>query len=355
MAICRMKKIITSIIGTGSHAYSWATTVNKDKNYRLKSVSSRTDSRGLNFAQQFNCEFVSDVGDISGDDEIDLVIITSDPHRNLLAVDFAKKQKNLILDKPLSFNQQESDLILSECKRNNIICGAGLNRYYDSFFPVVKKYIDYLGGCHHAEYKVFHKGEKNRSKSFAQKAEEIGGLQIGGLVHKFGQANQLFGYPLSLIATEMSSTNENGIVAANVLVNYKDQISLNFSVRDDGNYKFGELMTLYCKNGIIEVNFNICTVSAIANPLNHKYSRTVLSRFKDNLLQKHKIMKFDKKKTLFSETFKVGGLKDILENFSRVFFYQKDADLVDIDSNYFATKMTFACLESIKRTQWIKF
>lgn len=136
----------------------------------------------------------------------------------------------------MSLNQQESDLILSECKRNNIICGAGLNRYYDSFFPVVKKYIDYFGGCHHAEYKVYQKAEKRDPSHLLKRAEEIGGLQIGGLVHKFGHANQLFGHPLSLIATEISSTNENGIVAANVLVNYKDQISFNFSVRNDCNY-----------------------------------------------------------------------------------------------------------------------
>jgi hypothetical protein len=114
-------------------------------------------------------------------------------------------------------------------------------------------------------------------------------------------------------------------------------------------------MTLYCKNGIIEVNFNICTVSAIVNPFNHKYSRTVLSRFKDNLLRQHKIMKFEKKKTLFLESFRVGNQQTILGNFSGVFFDQKDADLVDLDSNYLSTKMTFACLESIKQTHWIEF
>ena len=42
----------------------------------------------------------------------------------------------------------------------NFICGAGLNRYYDSFFPVVKKYINSLGECYHAEYKQYYKGEK---------------------------------------------------------------------------------------------------------------------------------------------------------------------------------------------------
>ena len=38
-----MNKIITSIIGTGSHAYTWANAIKKDNNYQLKNVSSRTE------------------------------------------------------------------------------------------------------------------------------------------------------------------------------------------------------------------------------------------------------------------------------------------------------------------------
>ena len=42
------------------------------------------------------------------------------------------------------------------------------------------------------------------------------------------------------------------------------------------------------------------------------------------------------------------------ENFSKVFFGQQNADLVDIDNNYLSTKMAFACLKSIKQKHWIK-
>jgi len=349
-----MKKIVTSMIGTGSHAYTWANAIKEDNNFQLKNVSSRTESRGYNFAKHYNCDFVSDVEDISGDNEINLIIITSNPHRNLLAVDFAKKQKNLILEKPLSLDQQESDLIFSECKRNNVICGAGLNRYYDSFFPVVKKYINSLGECYHAEYKQYYKGEKTDQVFSLKRTKETGGLFLGGLVHKFDQANKLFGHPSSLIATEISSTNDNVLLATNVLVKYEDEISFNFSIKNDCSYNFGELMTLYCKNGIIEINFNTLTVSAILNPLNNKFSRAVLSRFKYNLLKKNKIMKFNKKKILYSESFGPGGKKNILENFSKVFYGHQNADLVDIDNNYLSTKMAFACLKSIKQKHWIK-
>ena len=113
-------------------------------------------------------------------------------------------------------------------------------------------------------------------------------------------------------------------------------------------------MLFRSKDGIIEINFYTQTVSAILNPLNDKYSRAILGRFKYNLLHKKKLMKFNRKKVIFSETFWPGGQKNILENFSRVFFGQNGIDLVDINDNYISTKMAFACLESIKQKIWVK-
>ena len=113
-----MKKIITSIIGTGSHAIVWADALKNDNNFVIKNVSSRTKSRGLDFANRYNCKFVLDVSEISKDNEINLIIISSSPHRNILAVDFAKNKKNMILQKPLSLNSRDSELIFLECKKN---------------------------------------------------------------------------------------------------------------------------------------------------------------------------------------------------------------------------------------------
>ena len=349
-----MKKIVTSIIGTGSHAGAWADALTNNNNFVIKNVSSRTKSRGLDFANRYNCKFVLDVSEISKDNEINLIIISSSPHRNILAVDFAKNKKNMILQKPLSLNSRDSELIFLECKKNKLICGAGLNRHYDTFFPTVEKYIEILGKCFHAEYKGYYKGEKTDPAFSLKRIEETGGLFLGNLVHKFDQANKLFGQPISLMATELNSTIENVVIATNVLVKYENKVSFNFSVKNDCKYNFGEFITLYCKDGIIEINFNIQTVSAILNPLNDKYSRAILSRFKYDLLHKKKLLKFNRKKVIFSETFWPGGQKNILENFSRVFFGQNGIDLVDINDNYLSTKMAFACLESIKQKNWVK-
>ena len=349
-----MKKIITSIIGTGRRAAGWADFVRENNNFILKSISSRNKDRGLDFAKHHNCKFVADTKEIIEDKEINLIIISSSIHRNMLAVDCAKNKKNIILEKPLSLNPNESELIFSECKKNNVICAAGLDRHYDTFFPIIEKYTKILGKCFHAEYKKYYKGEKTDKQFSLKKTKETGDLFLGGLVHQFDQTNKLFGKPISLNATKFNSTDENIIIDTNILVKYENNISCSFSKKLDCKYNFGEFMTLYCENGIIEINFNIQTVSGIFNPLNSKYSRAILSRFKYDLLSRKKILKFDKKKIIFSETFCPGGPKNILENFAKVFFGKKNIDLVNIDDNYLSTKMAFACLESIKQKNWIK-
>ena len=347
-----MKKIITSIIGTGKRATGWADFLGENDNFVLKSVSSRNKERGTNFAKHHNCEFVHDTKEILQDNKVDLIIISSSPHRNVLAVDFAKNKKNMILEKPLSLNLNELELIFSECKKNKIICAAGLDRYYDTFFPVIEKYIKVIGKCFHSEYKKYYKGENIKEKFLLKKLTDK--TLTNWPIHQFSQTNKLFGQPLSLIASEFYSTDENVIIDANILIKYENNNSCNFSIKHDCKYDFGEYMTLYCENGVIEINFNTQTVSGIRNPLNNKYSRAILSRFKYDLLHRKKLMKFDKKKIIFSETFWPGGPRTILKNFAKIFYEEKNIDLVDINHNYLTTKMAFACKESIKQKSWVK-
>jgi len=335
-------------------ANEWANLVNKKNDFFLKNVVSRTENRGLDFANRHKCQFISNSNKITEDKEIDLIIVSSSPDVNKLAIEFSKNKKNMILEKPLSLNLNDSELIFLQCKKDKIICAAGLNRHYDTFFSFVETYIKILGACFHVEYKKYYKGEKTDEEFSLERTQKTGGIFLGGLVHQFDQVNKLFGKPKSLIATEFGSTDENVIVDTNVLIKYEKGTTCNFSKKLDCKYNFGEFMTLYCEKGIIEINFNIQTISAISHPFNANYSRAVLSRFKYNLLNKKKLTKFNKKKIIASQTFWQGGQENILDNFSKVFSGEKNIDLVDINNNYISTKMAFSCIESIKTNSWVK-
>ena len=54
-----------------------------------------------------------------------------------------------------------------------------------------------VGRCFHAEYNGYFEGSGTEKQFSLQKVKEHGDLILGGLVHKFDQANRLFGKPVS--------------------------------------------------------------------------------------------------------------------------------------------------------------
>tara|TARA_B100001029_G_C15053391_1_gene452505 strand:- start:517 stop:1575 length:1059 start_codon:yes stop_codon:yes gene_type:complete len=347
-------KILTSIIGAGEHAKHWAQVLQNDSRYKLKSVSSRNKDLGLKFAEENSCKYFLSTDDILNDKSINLVIFSSDPERQVLAVQFANAKKNLILEKPLSLNLKDTEIIYNACKKNKIFCGAGLNRYYDTFLPMLKKDLtNYLGKCFYGEYKIFLKGhssDRHFSKDFINKK---GDIIIGSLVHNFDQINSVFGKPKSLMANRVKANLEGILLHANVLVSYKDNILINFSIKNDCENDYGQEIILYCEKGIAHINFNLNTVSFNLNPLNTNFSKSIFSKFKYNFIKNKRFYKFERKKTLVTKSFQIGGQKDILNSFANKLSGKKDSDLVNIENNYISTLMAFACYDSIKNNKWV--
>ena len=344
-----MGKIITSIIGTGGHAYTWGNELKKNSQYFIKNVLSRSEERGKKFATYLNCGFAKSIQNIYNDSEIDLVIICSSPDRNLLALDLAKHKKNLILEKPLSLNLKDAELIHKACKENEIICGAGLNRHYDTFFEKLQKHTEKMGSFVSGEFKSYFKAE-----DIEKDIKNSGGIFLSKLVHNFDQCNKIFGKPKELVATELVDKNHNIITGSHAMVRYENNKVVSFNINLNNKNNFGEILILYCENGIITINFNLLEITSISNPLNYKYSRFILGNIKSNLLKLKKIPTFNKKKNILINNFWPGLKKDILENFSKAMQNKKDKNLVNIDNNFISTKMALACEESINKKLWIK-
>ena len=347
------KRIITALIGTGNSAEKYLNCLKKNKNFDLKYILSNDDKRGKDFSIKNNCELISKIDVLKGEKKIDLIIITTNPSDRKLAIDFANKKINMIIEKPLSLNSNESELIFKTCKKNNIICGAGLNRHYDTYLPIAKNFMkNIVGDCYYADYKEFHKGFESDYTFTLDNVKKNGDVIISGLVHRFDQANYLFGNPHSLFSKKIKSTKDNVINHVNVSVTYKN-IFYNINCKIDCDYEFGEIFTLYCEKGIIEINFQLQTISAISNPLHTNLSFAVLSRYKDYLIKHRQPFKFEKNKIIKSYNFKPGKISDILNCFVKKFNNQENVDLVDINDNFLTTKMAFASYESIKSNKWL--
>ena len=80
----------------GEHAKHWAQVLQNDSRYKLKSVSSRNKDLGLKFAEENSCKYFLSTDDILNDKSINLVIFSSDPERQVLAVQFANAKKSYL-------------------------------------------------------------------------------------------------------------------------------------------------------------------------------------------------------------------------------------------------------------------
>jgi predicted dehydrogenase len=347
------KKIITAIVGSGTRAHVWAREVKKNKNFELKYCSSENSERALDFSKNYNCKYFLNTETIMNEEDVDLFIISNSPSKHLIAVEIAKKKKNIILEKPISLNSHDLELIYESCKKNKILCAAGLNRHYDTFLPLALELINNkVGKCFHAEYTGYFKKNEKKEKLLKENYKEHENIMFG-LIHKFDQANYLFGKPISVSAVNLKSNKENVILQTNVSVKYNNTF-FNFSTKNDCNYNYGENINLYCENGMININFNLGVISASSNPLNYKISRSILSKFKQDLIKNKKFFKYNKKKILEEKNFSVGGPQDILISFNKVLFGESNINFADIENNYITTKMALACNDSIITNKWVK-
>ena len=347
------KKILTAIIGAGSQAHNWARALDIHNNYNLEFVNSRNKTLGENFSKKYDCKYEQDENKLAKNPNIDLVIFSTNSERQKKCINFANQKKNLILEKPLALEKKSAEEIYNACINNKIKCGAGLNRHYDTFIPKIKYYLNkYSWICHSVDYRSFLKSDNYNEEFSMEKIKKKGDLVLGGLVHKFDQINSIFGSPEKLIAKKMNTTENDILTQIQVSVEYKGNLLVNFMINNNCMDHYGEEIIFYCDKGVIHVNFNLETVSVISNFLNDRISRSILSRFKSNLL-KGVFFKFKNKKFLDSYNFRVGGQKDILDSFSDRYFLNNKTDLVNVDNNYFSTKMAFACYESIKQDKWV--
>ena len=346
--------IKTAIIGTGNQAEAWARQILNHSKYNLNYIISENYERGNSLATKMNCESLNDYEQILNNKKIDLVILTSNPEKNKFAIKLAERKINLIIEKPLGFNIDDCLKIKDSCNKNEVLCGSGLKRYFDSYFEIIKKYQKILGKCYHAEFNVFHKNDiEDKYKFSAERVKKYGDIFSSHLIHYFIQLNKIFGQPKSIFANPITENNKKILVSTNLIIKYENNL-VTMNVINGMESDFGETMNLYCEKGMIEVNFNTQTVQMIKNPFNNKLSRPFISRHKNSILR-GKFSNLKLRKIVASEIFYTGTLNDVLNSFSNIHLKLKDDEIVNIDKQYNSVKMSLACNKSIEKKTWINF
>lgn len=129
-----------AILGCGKVAHLHARAVQNIPNARLAGVWSRTKQTASGFAERFGVPAYDDIGELVKKEEIDLAIVcTPHPFHLEPAEKAAVAGANILVEKPLASTLEDSDKIISACKRAGVKLGViSQRRWYEPVMRVKK-------------------------------------------------------------------------------------------------------------------------------------------------------------------------------------------------------------------------
>jgi UDP-N-acetyl-2-amino-2-deoxyglucuronate dehydrogenase len=132
-----------SIAGCGKVAHLHARAIQEIPNARLTGVWSRTQKTARDFALKYETRSYSDISTMVSDNNTDLVIVcTPHPFHKQTAVEAAEAGANVLVEKPLSSDLQDSDDIINICTKNQVRLGVISQRRWYEPVKRVKEAID---------------------------------------------------------------------------------------------------------------------------------------------------------------------------------------------------------------------
>ena len=126
-----------AILGCGKVAHLHAKAVRNLPNAKLAGVWSRSTSTAKTFAEQYQVPFYAEIDNLIINEKIDLAIIcTPHPFHLEPVVEAAKAGANILVEKPLASTLEDSDKIISACKKAGVKLGViSQRRWYE---PVIR-------------------------------------------------------------------------------------------------------------------------------------------------------------------------------------------------------------------------
>ena len=129
-----------AILGCGKVAHLHAKAVQNLPNARLVGVWSRTEKTAKDFAERYKVPSYTDIEKLIKEEKIDLVIIcTPHPFHLEPAQKAALAGAHILVEKPLASTLEDSDKIISTCKKAGVKLGViSQRRWYEPVMRVKK-------------------------------------------------------------------------------------------------------------------------------------------------------------------------------------------------------------------------
>ncbi|RUT35749.1 oxidoreductase [Paenibacillus zeisoli] len=197
------------------------------------SLSKIVQRSGASCEQDYpGVQAVKEISGLYGDEEIDLVIITT-PSTN--HYDIARQAllagKHVVVEKPFTTTTQEADELIELAQRQNRVLSVFHNRRWDGDFLTLKEVVEQglLGRLTEAELRWDRYSPNSNPERWRDAGEEGSGTFYDLGVHLIDQALTLFGTPLSVQA-ELRTEREHAKAHDyfDVSLEYPDSFKVSF-------------------------------------------------------------------------------------------------------------------------------
>jgi len=199
-----MSVINAAVIGYGlAGSVFHAPIINSTEGINLKTIyTTNSNSKTMIMDLYPNTAVTSDVKEIFGDEEIQLVVVAApnECHYNL-AEEAILAGKNVVVDKPFTILSQDADKLIELAQKKNVVLSVYQNRRWDGDFKTLKKVVDsgMLGTL--AEFESHIDKFRNYSKNNWREDDAPGsGLLYDLGPHMIDQVVALFGLPSAVTA-----------------------------------------------------------------------------------------------------------------------------------------------------------
>jgi predicted dehydrogenase len=170
-----------AIVGAGLIGFKRAASLNQSDTDKLIIVCDINESLAEELADKHSAIFTQNVDDVINNKNIDIVLVSViNKYAAEIVVAMLKSGKNVLCEKPLGRNVEESRVILSSAEKNNKIVKTGFNHRFHPAVMKAKELIknDSIGELINIRARYGHGGRPGMEKEWRCSKELCGGGEL---------------------------------------------------------------------------------------------------------------------------------------------------------------------------------
>jgi len=220
------------IIGCGLIGWKRALSI---KSNQIYSVCDIDISKAQKLAKTINCNFTDNYNDITNNDDIDAVIVSTPNYlMKEIVVKALKNNKHVLSEKPLGKNSKESQKMQSVANKNKKVLYTGFNHRFHPSIIKAKKLIDdnLIGDILHIHGHYGHGGREGMEKEWRMDKKLSGGGELLDQgVHLVDLAILFKGFPKKVFGANAKLAWDSSVEdSSSFILLYEKNINCLFSV-----------------------------------------------------------------------------------------------------------------------------